>query len=157
MGRPSKADQWLTEDGLSLLTSYKRNDLTDAEIAKKIGISDKTLRSWKKRYLPISSALKKGFEYAVADAEKALVSKFKTQILTEKRTEIWQDHDGNKKTHVVTTEKQVPPDTTAIIFFMKAKAGWRDNTIVTDSSAIDKLDQILKQTQESAEMETDEE
>lgn len=135
-GRPSKAEQWLTEDGLSLLTHWKRNDLSDIEIAKRIGISDKTLRSWKERYIPISSALKKGMSYAVADAEQALVEKFKTQTLTEKKTEIWQDADGNKKTHVVTTEKQIPPDTTAIIFFLKAKAGWRDNIDISLKSQI---------------------
>ena len=59
MGRPSKVDQWMTDDGLTLLTHWKRNDLSDLEIAKRIGISDKTLRTWKERYLPISSALKK--------------------------------------------------------------------------------------------------
>lgn len=127
-GRPSKAEQWLTEDGLSMLTHWKRNDLTDAEIAKRIGIKPPTLNDWKKRFPKISEALKKGFEYTIKDAEEALVSKFKVQILTEKKTEIWEDEDGKKKRHIVTTERQIAPDTTAIIFFLKAKAGWRDNT-----------------------------
>lgn len=136
MARPSKAEQWLTEDGLSLLTHWKRNDLSDIEIAKRIGISDKTLRSWKERYLPISSALKKGMAYAVADAEQALVSKFKTQTLTEEKEEVWQAEDGSIKKHKIVTKKQIPPDTTAIIFFLKAKAGWKDNSDIKATVSI---------------------
>lgn len=118
----------MTDDGLSLLTHWKRNDLSDAEIAQRIGISDKTMQTWKKRFLPISTALKKGIEYAVADAEKALVEKFKTQTLIEEKEEVWQNEDGSVRKHKTVTKKQIPPDTTALIFFLKAKGGWRDNT-----------------------------
>ena len=75
--------------------------------------------------------------------------------ITETRVEKWTDANGKEKQHVIKTTKEVQPSAAAIIFYLKAKAGWRDNTIVTDSSAIDKLDQILKQTQDSAEMEED--
>ena len=136
MARPSKVEQWLTDDGLSLLTHWKRNDLSDIEIAKRIGISSKTLNTWKEKYVPISSALKKGLTYAVADAEKALVEKFKVQTLTEEKEEIWIAEDGTKKKHKIVTKKQIPPDTTAIIFFLKAKAGWRDNIDISVKSQI---------------------
>lgn len=136
MGRPSKVEQWLTEDGLLLLTHWKRNDLSDIEIAKRIGISDKTLRTWKEKYIPISSALKKGLEYCVSDAEKALIEKFKKQTITEEREEIWQDENGSLKKHKTVTKKTVMPDTTAIIFFLKAKGGWRDNADAGGSNAV---------------------
>lgn len=154
MARPSKADQWLTDDGLLLLEHWKRNDLSDAEIAKRIGISGKTLCTWKERYLQISSALKKGLDYAVADAEKALVEKFKVQTITEEKEEVWQNDDGTIKKHKIVTRKQIAPDTTAIIFFLKAKGGWRDNFEITDNSAIDKLDQILEGIRSDAEEST---
>lgn len=124
MARPSKADQWQSEDGLALLEHWKRNDLTDAEIAKKIGIKPPTLKDWKNRFPTISEALKKGSEYSVADAEKALTSKFGITEVTETKVEEWTDADGNERKKVTTTTKQIPPDTTAIIFFLKAKAGW---------------------------------
>lgn len=154
MARPSKADQWLTDDGLLLLTHWKRNDLSDVEIAKRIGISSKTLGTWKERYLPISSALKKGLDYAVADAEKALVEKFKVQTITEEKEEVWQNDDGTIKKHKIVTKKQIAPDTTAIIFFLKAKGGWRDNFEITDNTAIDKLDRILEGIRTDAEEST---
>lgn len=154
MARPSKADQWLTDDGLLLLEHWKRNDLSDAEIAKRIGISGKTLCTWKERYLQISSALKKGLDYAVADAEKALVEKFKVQTITEEKEEVWQNDDGTIKKHKIVTKKQIAPDTTAIIFFLKAKGGWRDNFEITDNTAIDKLDRILEGIRTDAEEST---
>lgn len=136
-GRPSKAQQWLTEDGLSMLTHYKRNDLTDAEIAKKIGIGAATFNDWKRRYPTISEALKNGLEYAVKDAEEALLLKFKPYTYEEEKIEMWQIPTGEygadgkpkmkvREQHVVKTKKTVMPDTTAIIFFLKAKGGWRD-------------------------------
>lgn len=124
MARPSKAEQWQTDDGLALLEHWKRNDLTDAEIAKRIGIKPKTLQDWKGRFPLISAALKKGREYSVADAEKALHSKFEVTELTEIKVEEWTDAEGNEKKKTTTTVKQIPPDTTAIIFFLKAKGGW---------------------------------
>lgn len=166
MARPSKAEQWTTDDGLSLLTHWKRNGLTDVEIAKNIGIKPRTLSDWKERFPQINASLKNGLEYAVADAEQALISKFKPYTYREEREEIWQvptgetDEKGKPKmkireTHVIRTKKTVMPDTTAIIFFLKAKGGWRDNYEITDNTAIDKLDQILEGIRTDAEQSTE--
>lgn len=133
MGRPSKAEAWLAEDRLSLLTHWKRNGLTDQEIAEKIGIKPPTLKDWKDRYPQVSEALKKGFDDLLVDAEEALLSRFKIQTITEEREEIWQTGNGEIKKHKTITKKQVMPDTTAIIFFLKAKGGWRDNVDLTKS------------------------
>lgn len=148
MARPSKVEQWLTEDGLAMLTHFKRNDLTDAQIAKRIGIAPTTLKDWKTRYPSISEALKKGFESCIADAEEALLNKFKPYSYEEERMEMWQIPTGEinpvtgkpemtvREQHVVRVKKTVMPDTTAIIFFLKAKAGWRDNAELQKGSAI---------------------
>ena len=146
MARPSKVGQWLTEDGLSLLEHWKRNDLTDAEIAKKIGISPTTLKDWKDRYPPISEAIKKGFEYCLADAESALLLKFKPYTYEEEKKELWEVNTGEvdragkpifetKGRHIVRTKKTVMPDTAAIIFFLKAKGGWKEAADIKGISA----------------------
>lgn len=133
MAKPSKAPAWLEKEKLSLLEHWKRNGLTDAEIAKKIGIAPYTLIDWKKRYPEISLALKKGFEDLLVSAEDALLSRFEIQTITEEKEEVWQTPDGGIKKHKTVTKKQVMPDTAAIIFFLKAKGGWRDNTDLTKS------------------------
>ena len=127
MPKPSKATAWLAEDRLKLISHWKRNGLKDEEIAKNIGIRNTTLSEWKKRYPEINEALKKGFEELALSAEEALLSRFEIQTITEEKEEIWQDPNGGIKKHKTITKKQVLPDTTAIIFFLKSKCGWRDN------------------------------
>ena len=131
MPKPTKAHAWQTEDRLKLLEHWKRNGLTDAEVAKKIGISVYTLNDWKRKYPQITTALKKGFEDLLISAEEALMSRFEIQTITEEKEEIWQDPNGGIKKHKTITKKQVMPDTTAVIFYLKAKGGWRDNIDLT--------------------------
>ena len=131
MGRPSKAEAWITEDGLKMVTHWKREGLTDEEIAKKIGIAPPTLKDWKDRFPSFSEAIKKGFEESLIQAEEALMSRFTVQTITEEKEEVWQDGDGRLKKHKTITKKQVMPDTTAIIFYLKSKGGWRDNVDLT--------------------------
>jgi DNA-binding XRE family transcriptional regulator len=63
----SKYQQWLTDDGLTLLKQWARRGLTDAEIAQHIGIRRPTLYAWKKAHPDIADALKES--KAVADAK----------------------------------------------------------------------------------------
>lgn len=150
-GRPSKVDQWLTDDGLKLLRYFKQSGMTDAQIAEKIGISERVLYSWKKKFPQIASALKNGKDFAMAEAFAALKWMFRVQTLTEKVTQIWTDSEGNEHKTVTIKEKEVPPDKTAAIFFMKSQAGWRDNYEVVDTSDSERVFEMLKQTQQYAE------
>ena len=151
MARPSMVDQWLTEDGLKLLRYFKQSGMTDAQIAEKIGIHERVLRRWKEKYEPIKSALKNGKEFAIAEAFAALKWMFRVQTLKETITQTWIDADGNEHTTVTVKEKEIPPDKTAAIFFMKSQAGWRDNYEIVDSSDAEKVFEMLKQTQQYAE------
>ena len=54
--------KWLEPDNLVLLQGWKRNGLTDEQIAQNIGIRRETLYSWKKRFPNINNALKRGRE-----------------------------------------------------------------------------------------------
>lgn len=128
-----------------MLSHYKRNDMTDKQIAEeKIGISVSTLDDWKARYPQISEALKKGLEFCVADAEEALLTKFKPFTYKEQQIETWEEFNPKTKkmetrTHKKITERTALPDTAAIIFFLKAKGGWRENSEVVDDRAIKQI------------------
>lgn len=67
--------KWLEDDNLILLQGWKRNGLTDEQIAKNIGINVRTLDKWKAKYGRIGQALKIGHEQANYAVEGKLLKK----------------------------------------------------------------------------------
>lgn len=67
--------KWLEDDNLILLQGWKRNGLTDEQIAKNIGINVRTLDKWKAKYGRIRQALKIGHEQANYAVEGKLLKK----------------------------------------------------------------------------------
>lgn len=67
--------KWLEPDNLVLLEGWKRNGLTDQQIADNIGINRRTLDKWKSRYGRIGRALKIGHEAANFAVEGRLFKK----------------------------------------------------------------------------------
>lgn len=67
--------KWLEDDNLILLQGWKRNGLTDEQIAKNIGINVRTLDKWKAKYGRIGQALKIGHEQANYAVEGKLLQK----------------------------------------------------------------------------------
>lgn len=122
-----KYEKWLKEDNLLLLEGWARDGLTDEQIAKNIGIGERTLYEWKEKYPQISQPLKKGKEVVDYEVENALLS---------------SALEGN---------------TTAQIFWLKNRRPdkWRDKQKEeTDKTALDKLDSILKEIKYDAERST---
>ena len=68
-----KYEEWLTEEGITLLEGWARDGLTDEQIAKNMGVSRSTLHDWKKKYPDISDTLKKGKEVVDYQVENALL------------------------------------------------------------------------------------
>lgn len=123
-----KYEKWLKKENLLLLEGWARDGLTDEQIAKNIGIGERTLYEWKEKYPQISQSLKKGKEVVDYEVENALLS---------------SALEGN---------------TTAQIFWLKNRRPdkWRDKQKEeTDKTALDKLDSILKEIKEDAERSTD--
>lgn len=67
--------EWLTPEKLSLLEGWKRNGLTDEQIAHNIGINVRTLDKWKVKYSQIGQSLKIGHEAANLIVERELFQK----------------------------------------------------------------------------------
>lgn len=97
--RNTKCDKWLTEEGLTLLSAWARDGLTDEQIAHNMGVSVRSLYNYKSRFPQIATALKVNKEVADIQVENAL---YKAAI------------EGN---------------ITAQIFWLKNRQGekWRDN------------------------------
>lgn len=118
-----KYEYWLTSEGLLRLEAWARDGLTDEQIAKNIGISIATLYNWKRDYLEILEALKRGKEVVDIQVENALLKRALGYSYKEVKTEI---SDEGKK--VITTVKEVIPDVTAQIFWLKNRKPeeWKD-------------------------------
>ena len=119
-----KINEWLKKDKLILLEGWARDGLTDEQIAKNIGINRTTLYDWKKKEVNIANALKKGKEVVDFEVENALL---KRALGYEYEEETYENGILTKK-----VKKQVAPDTTAQIFWLKnrKKEQWREKVEV---------------------------
>lgn len=115
-----KYQKWLEPENLILLEGWARDGLTDEQIADKIGIGYSTLQTWKSKYQDIQDTLKKGKEVVDIEVENALLKR----ALGYRYDEITLE-DGIEKKRVT---KEVVPDTTAQIFWLKNRRPdkWRD-------------------------------
>lgn len=135
MGRPSKYEQeW--KDKLEVVQGWARDGLTDEQIAHNIGITTTTLYRWKNKYSEFRDTLKKGKAVVDREVENSLLKRalgYEYDEVTRKR---------NDKGEMVVTEittKQVKPNTTAQIFWLKNRkpATWRDKREIKHSGEID--------------------
>ena len=64
-GRKGKYDKWLTEENLLRVTAWARDGLTDKQIAKNMGIGEKTIHEWKKRFEVLDYAVEDGTQWSL--------------------------------------------------------------------------------------------
>jgi transcriptional regulator with XRE-family HTH domain len=103
--------------------------LTDKEIAERFGIAKSTLNKWKIDFSTFSDSLKAGKEPIDAEVQKSLYQRAIGYSFKEKKVIVELDSNGNQKpARIETTEKIVPPDTTAQIFWLKNRRPdlWRE-------------------------------
>ena len=151
---PGKYHEWTTEEGLLKIEGWARDGLTDEQIAHNIGIVSSTLYEWKKKYPEISEALKKGKEVIDRQVENALLKRALGYEYEEVKQIIEKDEKGKDRKRIEKTVKQVAPDTTAQIFWLKNRKPdeWRDRQNIEHSgninTGLNKLDSILEQLKE---------
>lgn len=141
----SKADEWLEQDKLTLLEGWARDGLTDEQIANNMGISVASLYNYKNQYLEILEALKKGKEVVDIEVENALLKR----ALGYKYDEV--TYENGVETKRVT--KEVQPDTTAQIFWLKnrRKKQWRDKVEYEENNdELNKVKELLSKIDEEA-------
>jgi transposase-like protein len=132
-----KYEYWLTPDGLLLIEAWARDGLTDEQIAHNLGVAYSTLRVWRDKYSALSAALKRGKEVVDIQVENALLKRALGYQYKEVKTEESEGEDGPVK-KVTTTVKEVVPDTTAQIFWLKNRKPdvWRDKQNVELSGEV---------------------
>lgn len=137
-----KYEYWITPEGLLKIEGWARDGLTDEQIANNMGVNKATLYRWKEKYCDICDSLKKGKDVVDRQVENALLRR----ALGYEYNEVKEKYEYGKITERTVMKKEVVPDVTAQIFWLKNRKPekWRDKPEYEDHSAIDKLDEIIK-------------
>ena len=154
MARISIYEQWEKDgelkDKLILIQGMARNGLTQQQIADNLGINVDTLIEYKKKYTDFSEALKKGKEVVDIEVENALLKR----ALGYKYDEV--TYENGVETKRVT--KEVQPDTTAQIFWLKNRKpnNWKDKVETDeDKEAVANASQVIAKIRKVAQEYTD--
>ena len=119
MGRPTAYKPEYNQ----LAYNYCLLSALDTDLARYFGIAESTLYEWKLKYPDFAEAIKNGRE--IADQEVAQSLRKRAMGYKQKVTKVMQYQGVPIKVEV---EEEVPPDTTAAIFWLKNRQGknWRD-------------------------------
>lgn len=113
--KPDGSLEWVLPEKILLLKGWRRNGLTQEEIAKNIGISVRTLYLWKGKHKEIEEALKLGKEEANFLIENALFNKARSgnttaMIFWLKNNWRQKYNDSNKteeETNLINAQKEL--------------------------------------------------
>ena len=126
LGRPSKYKEEYAEQAYN----YCLLGAIDEQLASFFDVSVTTINTWKETYPDFLSSIKKGKEQADLEVTQSLKKrasgmKLKKQVVKE---------DG-----IVEIEDEIPPDTTAMIFWLKNRQPkiWRDKQETEHSGRIE--------------------
>ena len=123
-----KYTEWLTEEKLKLLQEWGKNGLTNSQIAKNMGVSERTLYGWLKRYEVLSENLNNGKALADREIENSLYKRALGYEIQEEKITI-EELNGVVKKKKQIIKKHVPGNVTAQIFWLKNRKSkeWRNN------------------------------
>ena len=141
-----KWEKWIEPNNLLILGAWARDGLTDEDIAHNIGISRSTLKEWKKKIPAISATLNTNKAIADIRVENALFKKAIGCTVKEKVISKIKNPDGTVTETERTVERELAPDTTAGIFWLKNRKpkDWRDKQEVELSGNVGMTDALKK-------------
>lgn len=127
------------EPKLLLVEGWARDGLIDEQIAKNLGISYASFKTYKAQHLPFLAVLQRGKEVVDTEVENALLKRALGYEYEEVTVEFGVEAKRVKKIQ--------PPDVTAQIFWLKNRRPpqWRDRKEVDlDIGMKDKLEDLLE-------------
>ena len=106
---------------------------TQFEVSQDLGVSEQTLYRWCNDYPEFAKSLRAGFEKADDRVELALLSKATGYKWVEEVKSKTINEVGEEVEEVTQITKQIPPDNSAIFFWLKNRRGhrWKDKHEVT--------------------------
>lgn len=119
-GRPTKYRESFVKDAYKLALL----GLIDAELAIFFGVSESTLNRWKHAHPEFSESIRRG--KAIADAE-VVEALYRSAVGFSYEESVVKEFNG--KIEVIKTTKHRPPNTTAMIFWLRNRQPnkWSNN------------------------------
>lgn len=119
---------WAEHSQLERVTNWAARGCTMAEIAHNMGVTAKTLYEWSRKHPALDKAIRDGRAMSVQAIENALFrSALGLDYEESEVTEVEQRPDGTQRKHVRKVRTKVRPSVSAQIFYLKNRAGYRDN------------------------------
>ena len=121
-----RLQKWQDPRNQTLLEAWARRGMTQAEIAQRMGVAQKTLQRWLREYAFIREPIQTGKEYIDAQVENALLKRALGCVVTEKkygiptvRAEEPEDAEEERgPVLLAVTEKEIPPDPRSAMFWL---------------------------------------
>ena len=116
---------------LDLVEAFARHGLSDTKMAERFGISAASFSNWKEEHPEFEAALDRGRDEVDLIVENALLRRalgFTSMEVTKERLVTGVDTAGKSVYHLVPTKKvykQIPPDVTAIQYWLENRLGSR--------------------------------
>ena len=136
--------------------SLARRGCSDEEIAEAFGVSVRTVYNWKKahpEFLQVLNECKGKADEAVVESLYAKACG-KVKRVTKKKRDVL-DSDGRKVTLTEVIEETLPPDTTAMIYWLKNRQPelWRDRPKQddTDTAVLKAAKELVSSVQSAIE------
>ena len=130
VGRPTKYKNEYAKQAYKLCLL----NATDKEIADFFSVSESTLNLWKTKHEEFSESIKEGKEKADIDIVNSLYHRAKGMVVKSKKAVKVRVGKGQDDIRVVEEETEVPPDVTAIKYWLNnRRKNWTDkHTVVTE-------------------------
>ncbi len=127
IGRKSKYEAFV-KPHLARIEHLCRMGATEEEICRKLGVAVSSFNVYKNLYPELMEALKRGKVDADDAVEAALFRRATGYSYEEVKTNSYADSNDNQRQFRTVVTREVPPDTTAAIFWLKNRRPerWRD-------------------------------
>ena len=131
-----KYQKWLEPENLTLIQGWRRDGLSDEQVAKNMGIRRSTLHAWIRTHKAISDAYKAGSEVSTYEIENAMYKAATGHFVTETEQTETQAPDGTVMVVKKARKRYIPPSVGAQIFILKNRRSdiWKDKVFHENNS-----------------------
>ena len=128
MAKKTKDVYEVTEKVIQKCERLAARGLTIIQIGASLGWSEETIHKKKRENPELAESIKRGQSKGIETVSNALFKRAKGYAYKETHEEIRPDKDGNPTNHTKIVKKQVAPDVTAQIFYLKNRdaENWKD-------------------------------